>query len=123
VNGFRDIVFIGDSGGNQNGMKQVSELLNREWAGTGVRIDEAAVPVAAGVAEAAELLGLDPVELALGGGEDFVLAAALPPGLAVAGTHDCGAFTPDPAELVRVGTAGARPLAGLSWDHFRSPGR
>ena len=38
VNGFRDIVFIGDSGGNQNGMKQVAELLNREWAGSGVRI-------------------------------------------------------------------------------------
>ena len=38
VNGFRDIVFIGDSGGNQDGMKQVSELLNKEWAGTGVRI-------------------------------------------------------------------------------------
>lgn len=38
VNGFKDIVFIGDSGGNQNGLKQVSELLNTEWAGTGVRI-------------------------------------------------------------------------------------
>lgn len=38
VNGFRDIVFIGDSGGNQDGMKQVSELLNKEWAGAGVRI-------------------------------------------------------------------------------------
>lgn len=38
VNGFRDIVFIGDSGGNQDGMKQVSELLNKEWAGTGVRV-------------------------------------------------------------------------------------
>ncbi len=38
VNGFKDIVFIGDSGGNQDGMKQVSELLNKEWTGTGVRI-------------------------------------------------------------------------------------
>jgi creatinine amidohydrolase len=38
VNGFRDIVFIGDSGGNQDGMKQVSEMLNKEWAGSGVRI-------------------------------------------------------------------------------------
>lgn len=38
VNGFKDIVFIGDSGGNQDGMKQVSELLNKEWAGAGVRI-------------------------------------------------------------------------------------
>jgi creatinine amidohydrolase len=38
VNGFRNIVFIGDSGGNQDGMKQVSEALNKEWSGTGVRI-------------------------------------------------------------------------------------
>lgn len=38
VNGFRDIVLIGDSGGNQNGMKAVAELLNREWAGSGVRV-------------------------------------------------------------------------------------
>jgi creatinine amidohydrolase len=38
VNGFKDIVFIGDSGGNQNGLKQVAELLNKEWTGTGVRV-------------------------------------------------------------------------------------
>ena len=38
VNGFRDIVLIGDSGGNQNGMKTVAEMLNREWAGSGVRL-------------------------------------------------------------------------------------
>ncbi len=38
VNGFRDIVLIGDSGGNQNGMQQVAEMLNREWAGSGVRL-------------------------------------------------------------------------------------
>jgi len=38
VNGFTDIVFIGDSGGNQDGMKQVADLLNKEWAGSGVRV-------------------------------------------------------------------------------------
>jgi len=36
--GFLDIVFIGDSGGNQTGQQLVSELLNEEWAGTGVRV-------------------------------------------------------------------------------------
>jgi len=36
--GFLDIAMIGDSGGNQNGQKAVSELLNKEWAGTGVRV-------------------------------------------------------------------------------------
>lgn len=38
VNGFKDIVFIGDSGGNQNGMGAVAEMLNKEWSGTGVRV-------------------------------------------------------------------------------------
>ena len=32
VHGFTDIVLIGDSGGNQDGLQQVSELLNDEWA-------------------------------------------------------------------------------------------
>ena len=37
VHGFKNIVFIGDSGGNQDGMKQVAEALTTKWAGTGVR--------------------------------------------------------------------------------------
>jgi creatinine amidohydrolase/Fe(II)-dependent formamide hydrolase-like protein len=36
--GFIDIAFIGDSGGNQAGQKAVSEMLNKEWAGTNVRV-------------------------------------------------------------------------------------
>ena len=35
--GFTDIVFLGDSGGNQRGMSAVTEQLNEEWAGTGQR--------------------------------------------------------------------------------------
>jgi len=38
VNGFTDIVMIGDSGGNQKGMAAVAAMLNKEWAGTGVRV-------------------------------------------------------------------------------------
>jgi creatinine amidohydrolase/Fe(II)-dependent formamide hydrolase-like protein len=38
VHGFTDIVFIGDSGGNQNGMRNVSETLNMKWAGTPSRV-------------------------------------------------------------------------------------
>ena len=38
VHGFRDIVLIGDSGGNQEGQRIVADLLNKEWAGTGVRV-------------------------------------------------------------------------------------
>ena len=38
VHGFTDIVFIGDSGGNQNGMRGVSETLNTEWSDTPTRV-------------------------------------------------------------------------------------
>jgi creatinine amidohydrolase/Fe(II)-dependent formamide hydrolase-like protein len=36
VHGFKDIVLIGDSSGNQRGMGEVAEDLNGRWAGTGV---------------------------------------------------------------------------------------
>jgi creatinine amidohydrolase/Fe(II)-dependent formamide hydrolase-like protein len=35
--GFREIIFIGDSGGNQNGMRDVAVRLNEEWKGSGSR--------------------------------------------------------------------------------------
>ena len=93
-----------------------------EASGVGVEIHDAAVPLAPGVAEAAALLGRDPLELALGGGEDFVLAAALPRTADLGGVLDCGRFTPDPSTRVRVTRSGPAPLAGLAYDHFRSGG-
>ena len=36
--GFRDIVFIGDSGPNQPGQNAVAAMLNAEWAGGSVRV-------------------------------------------------------------------------------------
>lgn len=36
--GFIDILLIGDSGGNQNGMKVVSEILNDEWKDSNTRV-------------------------------------------------------------------------------------
>jgi creatinine amidohydrolase/Fe(II)-dependent formamide hydrolase-like protein len=38
VHGFTDILFIGDSGGNQAGMTNVAEKLNEEWKGTSVKV-------------------------------------------------------------------------------------
>ncbi len=92
-----------------------------EASGTGVEVRDAAVPLAAGVAEAAGLLGRAPVELALGGGEDFALAAALPRTADVGGVIDCGTFTDRPDRRVHLTVAGeALPLAGLAYDHFRA---
>jgi creatinine amidohydrolase len=36
--GFRDIAFLGDSGGNQEGQRLVADALNKEWAGTPARV-------------------------------------------------------------------------------------
>jgi creatinine amidohydrolase/Fe(II)-dependent formamide hydrolase-like protein len=38
VHGFTDIVFLGDSGGNQEGMKEVALALNEEWKGGKTRV-------------------------------------------------------------------------------------
>lgn len=38
VHGFKDILFIGDSGGNQQGFTVVANKLNKEWEGSGVRV-------------------------------------------------------------------------------------
>jgi thiamine-monophosphate kinase len=46
---------------------------------TGIRIEGAALPLAAGVAEIAAAAGHDPLELATAGGEDYELLAALTP--------------------------------------------
>lgn len=38
AHGFKDVVLIGDSGGNQDGMAAVAEVLGEKWKGTGARI-------------------------------------------------------------------------------------
>jgi creatinine amidohydrolase len=38
VHGFTDILFIGDSGGNQAGMTNVANKLNEEWKDSGVKV-------------------------------------------------------------------------------------
>ncbi|MFL6295976.1 MAG: thiamine-phosphate kinase [Actinomycetes bacterium] len=93
-----------------------------EASGVGLEVHDATVPLAPGVAEAAALLGLDPLELALGGGEDFVLAAALPRAADLGGVLDCGRFIPDPGTRVRQTATGQRPLTGLAYDHFSAGG-
>jgi thiamine-monophosphate kinase len=49
-----------------------------ERSSVGLRIDAAAVPLAPGLAEAAERAARDPLALAVSGGEDYELLAALP---------------------------------------------
>ncbi len=49
-------------------------------SGAQMRIEAAALPLAKGVAEVAAAAGIEPLELATSGGEDYELLAALPPG-------------------------------------------
>ncbi len=38
AHGFKEILFIGDSGGNQAGMVAVAKTLNEEWKDAGTRV-------------------------------------------------------------------------------------
>jgi thiamine-monophosphate kinase len=85
------------------------------------------VPVASGLAELGELVPLDPLDLALHGGEDFELLAALPPE-AVGSARDklgerFGTGLTEVGEvteggLMAVDEQGERPLEPRGWDHF-----
>lgn len=57
LHGFRDIVFLGDHGGYQSDVKLVADKLNREWAGSPVRVH--AVPEYYGVTQAAYTQALE----------------------------------------------------------------
>jgi thiamine-monophosphate kinase len=60
-------------------------------SGVGLRIDASALPLAAGVADVAEAAGVDPLQLAVSGGEDYELLAALPAGKLEEATAAVGA--------------------------------
>lgn len=100
-----------------------------EASGVGVDIREGNLPVAEGVAEAATLLGGDPREIALAGGEDYELLLTIPPVQVEALAR---AMRPTPltpiGEVVLAGrtlitAAGERTdLPPGGWDHFRSGG-
>jgi thiamine-monophosphate kinase len=98
-------------------------------SGVGARLELAAIPVAAALTDAAPTLGVDPLELALGGGEDYELLATL-------GPADVGRATQELRERfgVRLSVVGAvvegtgltgagadgrqTPLGPSGWDHF-----
>jgi len=95
----------------------------------GARVDLGKVPVAGALRDGAVALGVDPVELAVGGGEDYELLATIDlTDLERArgelderfGTSltDVGVIT-EGRGLVAVGVDGREtPLRPLGWDHF-----
>jgi thiamine-monophosphate kinase len=74
-----------------------------EASGAGLRIDAGALPVAAGVAELAAAAGRDALQLAVSGGEDYELLAAIPPERLEEATAALAAVEPGGLALTRIG--------------------
>ncbi len=74
-------------------------------SGVALRIEADALPLAAGVAEVGAAAGLDPLELAVGGGEDYELLAVLPAARVDEATAAVGAA--GEAALTAIGEVGA----------------
>lgn len=98
-------------------------------SGVGARIRGAAVPISAGLAAAAPLLGRDPVQLALTGGEDYQLLFTCPPALAASlprAFSQAGLAPPQAlgeivagAGVILVTEEGEVDISGRGYDHFR----
>ncbi len=97
----------------------LADLLHvAEASGVRVHIEAAAVPMAAGLREAAAELGVHPLDLALTGGEDHALVATLPAG------------APLPPQVVRIGSVLPGTGIGVTghrvrtagWQHFAEGG-
>lgn len=89
-------------------------------SGAGAEIDAARLPIAAPVPVLAVWLGEDPLELAVAGGEDYVLLFTLPDGATPPAGFACtriGHLTEDPA-LTLVTRQGHTPLVPTGWDHL-----
>lgn len=106
--------------------KDLPRLCRR--SGVGAEIDLAAVPVSVALRDGAAALGIDPLAMALGGGEDYELLATMPAD-AVEGARErlqevSGVWLTDVGRIVEgSGVVGMRdgdaaPLPVTGWDHF-----
>jgi thiamine-monophosphate kinase len=95
-----------------------------------LEIDAAALPLAKGVAEVAAAAGHDPLQLAVSGGEDYELLAALPAerlGDASTAIGAAAETTLTPIGRVAAGEGavirlpGGEPLKAAGYDHFAAP--
>jgi thiamine-monophosphate kinase len=101
-------------------------------SGVAARVRADALPLAAGLRSTAAALGLDPLDLACGGGEDFALLAAVPAGDAAALAAAAAAAEgvpaavvgtvvpagPGPVAVLELPGGGERDLTSLGFDHF-----
>jgi thiamine-monophosphate kinase len=96
-------------------------------SGVGVVVEAAAVPLAAGVSEAAALLGTEAWTLGADGGEDYELLIACAPAsvdslrvaIGATGLSVAGRFTSGGDSYLETPGGERLPLAGFGWEHFR----
>lgn len=103
-----------------------------EASGVGLRIDAGSLPLAKGVAEVAAAAGQEPLQLAVSGGEDYELLAALPPDRLVTASQ-CVADEAETTltaigevvtgEGVELRLPGGGLLEARGYDHFGAPSR
>jgi thiamine-monophosphate kinase len=101
-----------------------------EASGVALEIDSARLPLTAGVAEVADAAGQDPLALAVSGGEDYELLAALPADRLAAATAaiekagettltEIGQVTAGEGVAIRLPEGASLEAAG--YDHLASP--
>jgi thiamine-monophosphate kinase len=91
-------------------------------SGTGAEIDAGALPFASRFTKLCAAIGADPLALALGGGEDYVLLFTLPEGIEPPekGARRIGKIVKgNGVTLLREGSRS--PLPDLGWDHLAAP--
>jgi len=103
-----------------------------EASGIALAIEAGSLPLAAGVAEVAAATGLEPLQLATAGGEDYELLATLPPqalddaAARVAATGETGLTAigeVEAGEGVEIRLPGGGRLEAPGYDHFAAPRR
>lgn len=89
-------------------------------SGVGCEFEEGALALRADARRLAGHLGREPLELVLGGGEDYVLLFTLPPdaGLQHPGCRPIGRITTRPGLNLRRVDGTIEPLATGGWDHL-----
>lgn len=92
-------------------------------SGVGARVDLHRLPFPRGLRPLCRELGLDPVQLALGGGEDYALLFASPPSAPPAAriARALGTTVTEIGVVTRGSGADLGVVQG--WDHFNSPAR
>ncbi len=86
-------------------------------SGTGVRLEQACLPLSDALLKLAPVLGLDPFELALRGGEDYELIFAAPAGSTFENATRIGEFVDGPGIIVSSDGI-VKPLKAEGYDHF-----